>query len=186
MNDKLHEQLSALVDDELTEPEQALLTRRIGTDADLHRRLSRYQLISDALRNQLPDRIDPAFTARVQAALRDESAKTAAVPGSQRLATLLKPVAGLALAASVAVVAVLSLQSVREDVAPLPAVANAPSSADFIRAENTPQPAVRPRPDKNLDIYLVNHNEYAVNRGMQGMLPYVRIVSHDMSRDSKE
>ena len=186
MKDKLHEQLSALVDDELTEPEQALLTRRLGTDADLHGRLARYQLISDALRNQLPDRIDPAFTARVQAAVRDESAKAAAVPGSQRLATLLKPVAGLALAASVAVVAVLSLQSVREDVAPLPAVANAPSSADFIRAENTPQPAVRPRPDKNLDIYLVNHNEYAVNRGMQGMLPYVRIVSDDMSRDSKE
>ena len=186
MKDTLHEQLSALVDDELTEPEQDLLTRRIGTDADLHRCLSRYQLISDALRNQLPDRIDPAFTARVQAAVRDESAKAAAVPGSQRLATLLKPVAGLALAASVAVVAVLSLQSVREDAAPLPAVATAPSSTDFIRADNTPEPAVRPRPDKNLDIYLVNHNEYAVNRGMQGMLPYVRIVSDDMSRDSKE
>ena len=186
MKDTLHEQLSALVDDELSEPEQALLTRRIGTDADLHRRLTRYQLISDALRNHLPDRIDPAFTARVQAAVRDESATPAVVPLSHRLATLLQPVAGLALAASVAVVAVLSLQSVREDVALLPAVATAPSSADFIRADNTPEPAVRPRLDKNLDIYLVNHNEYAVNRGMQGMLPYVRIVSHDMSRDSKE
>ncbi|MFV1973226.1 MAG: sigma-E factor negative regulatory protein [Thiohalobacterales bacterium] len=186
MKDRLHEQLSALIDDELAEPEQALLTRRVGTDAELHRRLARYQLISDAMRNQLPDRIDPAFTARVQAAVRDESTQTSSMPGSRRLAALLKPVAGLAVAASVAVVAVLSLQSVREDPAALPAVASAPSSADFIRADNTPAPTIRPRTDKNLDIYLVNHNEYAVNRGMHGMLPYARIISHDMSRDSRD
>jgi sigma-E factor negative regulatory protein RseA len=186
MKDKIYEQLSALVDDELTEPEQTLLTKRIGSDADLHQRLSRYQLISDTLRNQLPDRIDPAFSARVQTAVMDESAQTAAIPASHRLAALLKPVAGLAVAASVAVVAVLSLQSVREDAAPLPAVASAPSSTDYIRADTTLEPIFRPRTDKNLDIYLVNHNEYAINRGMQGMLPYVHIVSHEMNRDSKE
>ena len=186
MKDKLHEQLSALVDDELTGPEQALLTKRIGSDADLHQRLSRYQLISDTLRNQLPERIDPAFSARVQAAVMDESAQTTAIPASRRLAALLKPVAGLAVAASVAVVAVLSLQAVREDAVPLPAVASAPSSSDYIRADTTLEPIIRPRTDKNLDIYLVNHNEYAINRGMQGMLPYVRIVSHEMNRDSKE
>jgi sigma-E factor negative regulatory protein RseA len=186
MKDRLHEQLSALVDDELAEPEQALLTRRIGADADLHRRLARYQLISDALRNQLPDRIDPAFAARVQAAVRDESAQPAAVPGSRWRAALLKPVAGFAVAASVAVVAVLSLQSVREDAASLPAMASTPSSTDFIRADSTPEPVIRPRADKNLNIYLVNHNEYAVNRGMRGMLPYVRIISHDMNRDSRD
>ena len=187
MKDKLHEQLSALVDDELTEPEQALLVRRLESDTDLHRRLARYQLISDALRNQLPNRVDPAFSARVQAAVRNEPMDAVpAIPESNRLTAMLKPVVGLAVAASVAVVAVLSLQSVREDAAALPAVASAPSSADFIRAENTPAPANRPRTDTNLDIYLVNHSEYAVNRGMQGMLPYVRIVSHEMSSDSKE
>ena len=186
MKDKLHEQLSALVDDELTESEQALLTRRIGTDADLQRCLSRYQLISDTLRHQLPDRVDLAFTARVQAAVRGEAMQTSVAPGNRRLATLLKPLAGLAVAASVAVVAVLSLQSVREEPASLPAVASAPPSTDFIRADTAPEPAVRPRIDKNLDIYLVNHNEYAANRGMQGMMPYARIVSHEMNRDTGE
>ncbi|MDH3901132.1 MAG: sigma-E factor negative regulatory protein [Gammaproteobacteria bacterium] len=187
MKDRLHEQLSALVDDELTEAEQALLVKRLGSDTDLHRRLARYQLISDTLRNQLPDHVDPAFSARVQAAVRNESTGVvSAIPASNRLAALLKPVAGLAVAASVAVVAVLSLQSVREDAASPPAVASAPSNSDFIRAESTPEPAARPRTGTNLDIYLVNHNEYAVNRGMQGMLPYVRIVSHEMSSGSKE
>ncbi len=186
MKDKLHEQLSALVDDELAEAEQDLLTRRIGTDPELHRRLVRYQVISDALRNQLPDRIDPAFSARVQAAVSKEAVQTADIPARRRLARLLKPVAGVAMAASVAVVAVLSLQSDREETAAPPAVASAPSSTDYIRADSTPEPAIRQHTGKNLDIYLVNHNEYAVNRRMQGMLPYVRIISHDMNRDSEE
>jgi sigma-E factor negative regulatory protein RseA len=180
MKDKIHEQLSALVDDELAEPEQALLAGRIARDADLHQRLLRYQLISDALRNQLPERIDPAFSSRVQAAVRNEALVPPAA-GAGRLAAMLKPVAGLAVAASVATVAVFSLQTVREDEPSVAAVASAPAPADYIRSRDTATPDSRPQVEKNLDIYLVNHNEYAVNRGMQGMLPYVRIVSHEMN-----
>ena len=55
----------------------------------------------------------------------------------------------------------------------------------------TDSPAVAPESGPRtrkgrLDVYLVNHNEYAVSRGMQGMLPYVRIVGHDMKRGVKE
>ena len=185
MNDKLHEQLSALVDDELTEAERALLAKRIGKDDDLHQRLSRYQLISDALRNHLPDRVDPGFSVRVRAALRTEPAVKSATPG-KRLATLVRPAAGLAIAASVAVVAVLSLQSVRQQAPTAPVVATAPENADYIRARETGQPANQPQVEKKLDIYLVNHNEYAVNRGMRGMLPYVRLVGHEMTSDNRE
>jgi hypothetical protein len=39
---------------------------------------------------------------------------------------------------------------------------------------------------QKLDIYLVNHNEYTVNHGMQGMLPYVRIVGHELNRSAEE
>lgn len=185
MTDKIHEQLSALVDDELTEPEQALLAGRIARDPDLHRRLQRYQLISDALHDRLPERIDPAFPLRLQAALGNEPPAVAARPGS-RVAAFLKPVAGLAVAASVAMIAVFSLQSIREEETVVPAVATAPASADYIRSRDSAAPEPRPEVENNLDIYLVNHNEYAVNRGMQGMLPYVRIVSHDMNSGGKE
>jgi sigma-E factor negative regulatory protein RseA len=186
MKDKLHEQISALVDDELTEPGLALLARRIGSDDDLHQRLSRYQLISDALQNHLPERIDPAFSKRVQTAIRDEPAVNPDRPGGRRLAALVRPLAGLAVAASVALVAVLSIQSVRQEEPSLPAVATAPVSSDYIRAQDSGQPDIPPQAKKRLDIYLVNHSEYAVNRGMQGMLPYVRIVGHEMTRDGKE
>jgi sigma-E factor negative regulatory protein RseA len=187
MKEKLYEQISALVDNELGEPEQALLVRRFASDDELYRCLLRYQLISDALQNHLPERIDPAFSRRLQSAVRKESAPgNSAVPGDGGIVGLLRPVAGLAVAASVAIVAVVSLQSVRQEPAALPAVASAPSSGDYIRAPEGHQPALQPPAEKQLDIYLVNHNEYAVNRRMQGMLPYMRIVGHEMNSGNKE
>jgi sigma-E factor negative regulatory protein RseA len=182
MKDKLHEQISALVDDELDEGEQALLLRQLENDAELSGRLSRFQLISDALQNHLPSRLNSGFHARVQAALADE-------PPVQRqrsgFSVLFKPVAGLALAASVAMVAVLSLQSTRQDPEAVPAVAIAPTHDSYIRAaadDSVPsgEPAAVPQ---NLEIYLANHSEYAVSRGM---LPYVRLVGHDMNPGNKE
>jgi sigma-E factor negative regulatory protein RseA len=184
MKDSLYEQLSALVDDELTGAEHDLLFKRLENDDHLYQRLSRYQLISDAMQSHLPERVDPIFPLRVKGLLRAEPALT----GHPRLAALARPVAGLAVAASVAVMAVMSIQTARQD-SPAPAattVAGLPPAGDYLRVQDEPGNPVRPPADRKLDIYLVNHNEYAVNRGMQGMLPYVRIVGHDMNRGVQE
>ena len=184
MKQKLHEQLSALVDDELAPAEHALLIKRLAQDAELQQRLARYQLISDGLQNHLPGHVDTGFHRRVQAALQDEPAPQS---GTGHLASLFRPLAGVAVAASVAVVAVLSLQSIREeDPAAVPAVAAIPAAGDYIRAARAPQPASGNGVAQGLDIYLVNHNEYAVNRGMQGMLPYVRLVGGETKIESTD
>ncbi len=176
MKDSIHEQLSALVDDELADSEQALLVRQLVKKPELRERLLHYQVISDALHDKLPERIDTHFHQRVHAAIAQEVTIHAS-PSPSRLGALVRPLAGLAVAASVAVVAVISLQAVRQqDPASAPAVASAPGADNYIRAENAPAPAV---PARGLDVYLVNHNEFAVTRGMQGMLPYVRIVGQD-------
>ena len=131
----------------------------------------------ESRQNHLPQHVDSGFSARVSAALQDEPAVQAA-PSS--VAKLFRPVAGLAVAASVAVVAVLSLQSIRqESPSATPAVASAPAASDYIRAKAVTSPARL----QSLDVYLVNHNEYAVNRGM---LPYVRLVGHEMHSDGKK
>jgi hypothetical protein len=101
---------------------------------------------------------------------------------------LFKPLAGLAIAASVAVVAVLSLQSVRQEApSATSTIATAPVTAESAGSDVAPLLANTPvNPStgaQSLDVYLVNHNEYAVNRGM---LPYVRLVGHDMNVDDKE
>ncbi len=180
MKEKIHEQLSAMVDDELSDAEQALLIRQLSADSGLQLVLSRYQMLSDALRNMLPQQVDISFHERVHAALQQEDTIHAAPPADTRW---YRPLAGVAIAASVAVVAVLSLQSTREDgAAEVQAVASsAPAIGDYIRAENIPAPAASMR---GLDVYLVNHNEYAANRGVQGMLPYVRIIGRDMQPGS--
>ena len=188
MKEKLHEQISALVDNELAETEQVLLGKRLAEDASLRNRLSHYQLISDSLQNHLPRKINPDFNIGVQLALQDEPAVVQVT--SARLARLFKPVAGLAVAASVAVVAVLSLQSVRQEnpsavstlaIAPV-LDERTPVDVDPMLANSTLNVS---GDTQSLDIYLVNHNEFAVNRGMQGMLPYVRLVGHDSSVDEK-
>jgi len=179
MKEKLHEQLSALVDDELEAGEQALLLRQLGADPALHERLARYQLISDTMQSHLPPQLDIGFHKSIQAALQDEPA---VYVEKSRLTGLLKPLAGFAVAASVAVVAVLSLQSIHGDT-PVPAVASAPATQDYLRAEIEARPASAVRTPQRLDAYVVNHNEYAVNRGM---LPYVRLVGHEMNVDGKQ
>ena len=181
MKEKLHAQLSALVDDELEAAEQALLLRQIGADPVLRERLARYQLVSDALQNHLPPRLDIDFHDSVQAALQAEPAIHVE---SSRFSGMVKPVAGLAVAASVAVVAVLSLQSMRTEApSSTPAVASAPVAQDYLRAEIKAPPAGSPHTPQGLNAYLVNHNEYAMNRGM---LPYVRLVGHEMNVDGKQ
>jgi anti-sigma factor RsiW len=180
MKDSLYEQLSSLVDDELPGSEHDMLLRRIENDDQLYQRLSRYQLISDALQSHLPERVDPAFSGRVKGLLRSEPA----LSGYSRLATLARPAAGLAVAASVAVIAVMSLQSAQQGTpSPADVVASAPPAGDYLRVRDEPG---NPSADRKLDMYLVNHNEYAVNRGMQGMLPYVRIVGHEMNHGVRE
>lgn len=179
MKDRIYEQLSALVDDELEDSEQSLLIRQMARNPELRERLLHYQIISDALHDNLPQQIDTRFYERVHAAVQQEAAIDAA---PSRLAALLRPLAGVAVAASVAVVAVVSLQAVRQqDPAATTSVATAPTVDSYIRAENAPTPVAQTR---GLDVYLVNHNEFAVNRGMQGMLPYVRIIGQDVQPGS--
>jgi sigma-E factor negative regulatory protein RseA len=180
MKYSLNEQLSALVDDELPGSEHDLLLRRIENDDQLYQRLSRYQLISDALQSHLPERVDPAFSRRVKVLLQSEPA----LSRYSRLAMLARPAAGLAVAASVAVMAVMSLQSAQQGTpSPTEVAASTPPAGDYLRVSDEPG---NPSVDRKLDIYLVNHNEYAVNRGMQGMLPYVRIVGHEMNHGVRE
>ncbi len=185
MKDTLNEQVSALVDDELEPAEQALLLRQLSRDESLRSQFARYQLISDALKDTLPERVDPDFHSRIKAALQDEATPQAAP--TQHLHRLYKPVAGLAIAASVAVVAVLSLQSVRHATDATPAVATAPAPENFIRAEGQSPEGRTDTPSHDLDAYLVNHNEFAANRGMRGILPYTHIVGQgDNSVRSQE
>ncbi len=109
------EQLSALLDGELPPEQTDFLLKRVQRDRELRSTLQRYQLVGDTLRGERV-RARPDFALRVSAAIAQEPALPAPASrtgGARRRAgwaTWLKPVAGLAVAASVASVAVVVLQ----------------------------------------------------------------------------
>jgi sigma-E factor negative regulatory protein RseA len=184
MSDKLKEQVSAFVDGELSTAEQRLLLARLGRDPELKRSWQTFHLIGAALRDQLPEGVDARLAERVSMAIEQEAAITPAAPRSHRIwHGLLKPVAGFAIAASVAVIAVLGVRQFQPDTAgPGPVVATAPVTSPergYVRVDSGDRQDRSTRPADFLGRYLVNHNEYAASSGMRGMLPYVRIVGYD-------
>lgn len=171
-----------MIDNELPAAEQELLIARMTRDATLRECWGRYSLISDALRQHLPDTPNQALAERVMAAVATEPAP---VPVRRRPAWF-KSVASLAVAASVAVVAVIAVQTLNHPAQPMPGdVATTTSSTYGTRSAAHPVATEWKLPVHGnvtpLDDYLVNHNEYAANNSVQGMLPYVRIVGYHNS-----
>ena len=68
MTEKIHDQISAFIDDELSEQESAFLVRRLERDTDARHRAMRYMLIGNALRGELPVGHD-VLRHRIQSAL---------------------------------------------------------------------------------------------------------------------
>lgn len=126
MTDAVKEQLSACLDGELPKAELDLLLKRVGRDAQLGDSLGRYALVGEALRSGQPAAASKSFAANVMAAIEQEPvAARPAMRISSSVLRRLRPVAGMAVAAGVAAVAVLSVQRVGI----LEQVANQPQQA---------------------------------------------------------
>jgi sigma-E factor negative regulatory protein RseA len=107
MTQKLREQISALCDHELPEGEHELLLRRFSVEKSLRLHWERYHLIGAAMRKELPAVDSRGLADRVMASLRIE---TAPQPEQTRfMPSLLRGFAGMAIAATVAVVAIVGI-----------------------------------------------------------------------------
>ncbi|WP_457673328.1 sigma-E factor negative regulatory protein, partial [Thiolapillus sp.] len=100
------ELLSAIIDNELDELEMLRASHQISRDTELRDTLVRYQLISDSLRGEEIQLSSMKLVSSVSARL--ESEPTVLAPRRSRaLPRWVQPVAGTALAASVAAVGIL-------------------------------------------------------------------------------
>jgi len=164
------ERLSALVDGEVDDSELRRTIADLAADAEERARWYRYHLIGGAMRGQLPTPVTD-LSGRVARAV-DAETPAGAVVVPFKPPRLSRPLVGLAVAASVTAVAILSVQI-------LGPVDNAPMVASTTIV-TPPEPGeATSMPDRRLNPYLINHNEYAAATGMPGVLPYVRVVSHD-------
>ena len=198
MSDKLKENISALMDGELA-TRSASQTIDILLESDEWRaHWSRYHVVRDVLRHKAYPDSGGELCQRMRRCLADEPLHFPSprlLP--RRWRQTLRPLAGVALAASVAVVAILAVRSLGDlpgqpesaqappvQVAassPTPVIPVASSSDRQIRRAtvrrlqwNTTEPAVA----KRLNGYLVNHSEY-LGGPARGLHPYARIVAYD-------
>ncbi len=198
--DNMKETMSALMDGELDEREMRQAVARFQGDQDALQRWQNYHLIGDALRKNIPAEVDTQLLSRINQAIASEAPLPSNVT---EIAThnaevkkpvdhkAFRPMAGFALAASVAAVAYVGvgMMGVDEEMGGVPRLAatqtlTTPSIAPMVVADRQyrAQPDARwdvaqPAVESRLDSYLYNHQAASVAAEMNGsMMPNVRVL----------
>ena len=110
MSEQIREQVSAFLDGELPSTETELLLKRLTRDGELRESFGRYALIGEALRGGAGSQIlTRGFASRVNLAIDGEPVQ-AAQALKARTSRWWRPLAGVAVAAGVATVAIVALQ----------------------------------------------------------------------------
>ena len=164
MNENIKENLSAFMDGECKD---SAVVDALSKDDEARATWVRYHLISDVLSNRYSKDIEKVAE-RVSTVLANEA--TIITPKQWfNSKNAIKQVAGLAMAATVAAVAIIVVRDVPQTVTPQEQIAIAPITQQPIRLTDDVE--------KKLNGYLVSHNEFSASTRMKGMLPYTRIVS---------
>ena len=187
------EHLSSLMDGELSNEAGSFLTRRLFSNEEMCGSWERYHLIRDCIRQPGSKQVVTGFSARVSATLETEEVPTVSAWRTNRW---LKPVSGLAIAASVALVAILVT-------APQPG--QVPGEVDATLATQGAQPFISPNTlarspvsqaasfapaqqanSNRLNAYLLRHNQMARTAGRQGFVSFVPIVATSRVADAED
>lgn len=213
MKDTLNEQLSACLDGELPAAELDLLLKRVGKEAELRAAIGRYSLIGEAMRAERPAVASRDFASKVMAAVAHEAPMQApplaaapdqtpaqrpaaandarAIPPAAvrpALVRYARPAFGMAIAAGVAAIAVMTLQPVGQPelggseapqlvAANEPAVAAADAEASYVVPTSTSNSAFIPA--TRLTNYVVAHSEYSSPLGRRSVLSGVLADDED-------
>lgn len=176
----MKEQLSAFIDNELSEFEERRLLAELERDPALRESWDRYHLIRAALRNELDLSAGGLATAsRVADGLAHRG------PEKQRphWARPTARIAGtLAIAASVAAVTLVGLYTFNRPAGDSAQLAGAKPATNAVPVAAARWNTGKPELDRTLNGYLAGHNEVAGGTGVGGVLPYVRVVGREETR----
>ena len=178
MSNQFDERFSALVDGEEVQASEIL--SRIQNDDELRQRWQRYHLVRDALTGHVEGKNLPDISGQVSQALDDEPTVLAPKPKVSQLQSIYKQASGFAVAATVAAVAVITVQQsqvAQTNNSQLAAANNPSTKVQVTTVSHTDNSRLDSAVESKLSGYLVQHNEYSVTAKMQGALPYMRIVS---------
>ncbi len=170
----MNEKISALLDGELSARERDRLWQEMGQDPMLRAAWERYHMIRAALRKDIDVVANTDLAARVARGIENDPAPFARPLSRLPTRQFTKLAGGLAMAASVAAIAVFSFRST---LLPEPTQLTVSAPAADIALEPIAQVANTAQ-DSSLNALLVKHNEFSPAASINGMMPYVRVVSH--------
>ncbi len=173
IHDKTNEKISSLLDDEQTV--DSTLINSLLNSKETKAKWARYNLVSDVLNDRYQHKVDKAWFVELSDKLDDEP--TILAPRVNRTFTqkLVKQVTGFAVAATVAMVAILSLQQTQvSEIDSGAKIAQLPLASSDIKPVSL---RLNKAAESKLNGYLVNHYEHSITGQMQGLMPYMRMVS---------
>lgn len=187
VSEKLLDQLSAFLDDELAEGECDLLVRRLTRESDLQTTAARYLLIGDVVRRPDQPVLSTRFQRRISESLQESVQEVGDPPSG---VVWWRPVAGAAVAATVALVAIVSLRGqIPESETPLV------TQSEAVPTESTalPEDYVVPRNPSQLPIvtparltsYAVLHSQYSTVLPQQGLQSAVVGQDEELPEDQE-
>ncbi len=217
MNEEMKEKLSSLIDDEHDSSALDQTLNKLCNDEEAKAQWARFHLARDVMQREYYGRLDSDFSTRIRTAIDQEIVysqdhKVARVDfkASRKSSNWLRPVGGLALAATVAAVSVMGLRYLQPiDPVGTPAVALNAETVEKTKAPAAVQPNLPFQPtavnfrlvnnegtywtldrerirdkglESRLNSYLSDHIEFATMRNVGGMLPYSRLVGYDEIR----
>lgn len=185
MNDKL-DNLSALMDGEIHDVDKGI--DQLTKDKELQNVWHRYHVARDVMKGQASDFLTLDISSAVSDSLKNEPVVLS--PLWRRLSPryVMKQAAGLAVAAAVGTVAVLSVQQTQLVSSDTNVIASiAPNSSyqttsqiqpgQIRQVSFTTRKKLDAAVESKLSGYLVNHNEFSTSVRVSGVMPYTRIVS---------
>ncbi len=195
LTNKRKEKISAFLDNEMHPDE--LLSFSMSSEPEDAEAVQRYQMMGETLRGEMSEASFIDVSQAVHEALLDENlvvshtepvarvttGNTGHNRGHFALSAWFRPAAGMAVAASVALVMVVTLSG-QESPTSLPIAKNIeqqPVAAPAVQLAINNKPVDKKA--KDLDPRLVNHHlEFATQDTLQGRLPYVRAVSYQKKK----
>jgi len=196
MSEQLRESLSAMLDDEATELELRRVLRAMEDDAALGQAWQRYHLTRAAMTDQATAYLHLDISSRVRAAVETGHIHPAQQPLKQRL---LRPLASVAVAASVAATVVIGGQQLARvgsddpygvsaassggvsPVGMINSVGAVPVQASYGTApipvlEPATRTAYQELARQRMQMYMQEHAEHAALNSPQGLIPFARVA----------
>ena len=197
MSEKMRESLSAILDDEANELELERVLSRIADDGELRQAWTRYSALRSAVQGTQVGFLDRDISASVREAIAAESPSPRQDSDAGLRQRLLRPVASLAVAASVAATVVIGGQQLAQiggadpyggatlatgtsPVGLVNSLGASPVQASFgTEAIPVLQPATRTAyrelARQRMEKYSQEHAEHAALNSPQGLVPFARV-----------